>query len=197
MYILKIGDDYDGYTVIKLLDSAKVLGTFNVDGLEIDGAQDGIIDSIMIAVEGDVAKQIALLRNIGSFNITGVTSEISGEKIFNVSGDVLLRVWKAQILKAIKDIKAPEGSISIVEKKEYSFRSAKNDYVVVSDFKVGNENNDSLTKYNNLIAITDAKDEETISFLADKFNAKDVIYSLMQPEYISKRIIKYISQNME
>ena len=89
---LKIGDDYDGYTVIKLLDSTKVLGTFNIDGLEIESAQDGIIDSIMIAVDSNIAKQISLLRDIGTFNITGVNAEIIQEEISdeennNVSGE--------------------------------------------------------------------------------------------------------------
>ncbi len=70
---LEIGDEYDGYTVIKLLNQTKVLGTFNIDGIEVDNAQDGIVDSVMIAVTPDVAKQINLVREIGSFNITGVT----------------------------------------------------------------------------------------------------------------------------
>ena len=60
---LTIGDDYEGYTVIKILDKTKVLGTFNVDGIEITNAQDGIIDSIMLAVTPEVAKQINLIRD--------------------------------------------------------------------------------------------------------------------------------------
>ena len=89
------------------------------------------------------------------------------------------------------------GNIQIVEKKEYSFRTTKNDYVIVSCFKNQDENNENLKKYNNLIVITSEKDEKTISCLIEEFKAKDVIYTLMKPEYISERIIKYISQNME
>ncbi len=86
---LEIGDEYDGYTVIKLLDSTKVLGTFNIDGLEVESAGDGIIDSIMIAVKPEVAKQISLLRDIGSFNVTGVNSEKILEEIIG-SGEMLI-----------------------------------------------------------------------------------------------------------
>lgn len=71
---LSIGDEYDGYTVIKLLDSVQVLGTFNIDGIEVNGYEDGIVDSIMIAVTPDEAKQINLLRDIATFNITGISN---------------------------------------------------------------------------------------------------------------------------
>ena len=73
---LTIGNEYDGYTVIKLLEGIKVLGTFNIDGIEVESAADGIIDSIMIPVTSEEAKQINLLRDIATFNITGVSDEI-------------------------------------------------------------------------------------------------------------------------
>lgn len=94
---LTIGDEYEGYTVIKILDEAKVLGTFNIDGIEITNAQDGIIDSIMLSVTPDVAKQINLIRDIATFNITGITKveetpinsgSQSGE-FFEASGDLI------------------------------------------------------------------------------------------------------------
>ena len=72
---LTVGDEYDGYTVIKLIDSVRVLGAFNIDGIEVNGYEDGIIDSIMIAVTPDEAKQINLLRDIASFNITGISNQ--------------------------------------------------------------------------------------------------------------------------
>lgn len=72
---LSIGDEYDGYTVIKLIDSVKVLGTFNVDGTEVKNSQENVIDSVMIAVTPEEAKQINLLRNVGTFNITGVNNQ--------------------------------------------------------------------------------------------------------------------------
>lgn len=83
---LQIGDEYEGYTVIKLIDEVKVLGVFNIDGYEITNAHDGIIDSIMISVDADVAKQISLLRDIGSFNVTGVTVE---KPILEDSGEIV------------------------------------------------------------------------------------------------------------
>lgn len=78
---LTIGDEYDGYTVVKLLDSVKVLGTFNVDGIEVNSYEDGNIDSIMISVTPEDAKEINLLREIATFSITGLPDG-------NVSGDV-------------------------------------------------------------------------------------------------------------
>lgn len=92
---------------------------------------------------------------------------------------------------------AQNESISIIEKKEYSFRTTKNDYVIVGNFKMKNTNNESLKKYNNLIALVDSKDEETVSLLADEFNTRDVIYSHLDAKYIVQRIIRCISENME
>ena len=88
---LTIGDKYEGYTVIKILDETKVLGTFNIDGIEINNSQDGIVDSIMIAVTPDVAKQINLIRDIATFNITGITKfepKETAEKL-NASGEIV------------------------------------------------------------------------------------------------------------
>lgn len=95
---LVIGDEYEGYTIIKILNESKVLGTFNVDGIEITNTQDGIIDSIMLSVTPEVAKQINLLREIATFNVTGITKveKLTVEEIgasgdvLNVSGEVLI-----------------------------------------------------------------------------------------------------------
>ena len=73
---LSIGDEYDGYTIIKLLDTSRVLGTFNIDGIEVNDSSDGVIDSIMLAVNSDEAKQINVLRDIASFNVTGVNTQV-------------------------------------------------------------------------------------------------------------------------
>lgn len=88
---LSVGDEYDGYTVIKLLDSTKVLGTFNVDGIEIKDSSDGVIDSIMLAVTSEEAKQINLLREIAYFNMTGINEYApitNGEEEINHTGEI-------------------------------------------------------------------------------------------------------------
>ena len=103
---LIIGDELNGYTVIKLLEKIKVLGAFTVDGIDVTKATGENIDSILISVTPDEAKEINLLREIGSFNITGInTTQIlssndniqsiikSGDtitdNILNNSGDIL------------------------------------------------------------------------------------------------------------
>lgn len=63
-----IGEDYDGYCIVKILDNAKVLGVFDVDGFSIDG--DGVVDTVMFAVEPENAKRINLIRDVATFNIT-------------------------------------------------------------------------------------------------------------------------------
>lgn len=78
---LTIGDEYDGYTVIKLIDSVKVLGVFNIDGIEVDNYEDGNIDSIMIAVTSEDAKEINLIREIATFSVTGLSDAEVDEEI--------------------------------------------------------------------------------------------------------------------
>lgn len=78
---LTVGNEYDGYTVIKIIDFVEVLGVFNIDGIEVESYEDGNIDSIMIAVTPEEAKEINLIRDIATFSITGVSDEISGNVI--------------------------------------------------------------------------------------------------------------------
>lgn len=78
---LSLGDEFDGYTIIKLLDKSKVLGVFNSDGIKIEDVDDGNIDTVMVAVTADEAKQINLLREIAVFNITGVSKEVQNENL--------------------------------------------------------------------------------------------------------------------
>ena len=73
---LTIGDEYDGYTVIKIIDSVEVLGVFNIDGVEVESYEDGNVDSIMIAVLPEEAKEINLIRDIAAFSITGISNNI-------------------------------------------------------------------------------------------------------------------------
>lgn len=73
---LSVGDEFDGYTVIKILDSVTVLASFNIDGVEIKDSSDGIVDTVLLAVTSEEAKQINLLREIATFNITGVDNQV-------------------------------------------------------------------------------------------------------------------------
>lgn len=67
---LTIGTIEDGYTVIKILDKTEVLETFDIDGNKIKESDYKIIDTVMIAVNKEEAKEINLLREIGTFSIT-------------------------------------------------------------------------------------------------------------------------------
>ena len=78
---LTLGDEYDGYTIIKILNKTKVLGSFNSDGIEVETPDDGNIDTVLVAITHDEAKQINLLREIAVFNVTGATKEVENEKI--------------------------------------------------------------------------------------------------------------------
>ena len=88
---LSIGNEEEGYTVIKILNNVKVLGIFNVDGIEINQSEETNIDSVLVSVTSEEAKQINLIREIANFNITGITENKNEENeipTFDVSGDV-------------------------------------------------------------------------------------------------------------
>lgn len=68
-----IGDEYDGYIVIKMLENVKVLGVFDANGIQVtQNGVDYIPDSMLIAVTPEEAKNINLIRDIAIFNITEV-----------------------------------------------------------------------------------------------------------------------------
>lgn len=69
---LTIFAEDEGYTIIKLLDNVKIIDTFDADGNKTEENNSNIIDTIIIAVTSEEAKQINLLREIGTFNISGV-----------------------------------------------------------------------------------------------------------------------------
>lgn len=71
---LIIGDEFEGYTIIKILDDVEVLGVFTIDGVEIGKAEGDNIDSILISVTSEEAKQINLIRELATFNITGINN---------------------------------------------------------------------------------------------------------------------------
>lgn len=83
---LTIGTIDDGYTVIKLLENICILEAFDIDGNKIEESETNIIDTIIVAVTPEEAKEVNLLREIGTFNIAEINQE---EEILNtVSGDI-------------------------------------------------------------------------------------------------------------
>ena len=68
--VKSIGNDNDGYCVFKILDSIKVLGTFDSNGENIEDVNEKNIDTILIAVTPEEAQKINLIREIAIFNIT-------------------------------------------------------------------------------------------------------------------------------
>lgn len=78
-----IGDEFEGYTIIKLLENVEVLGAFTVDGVQSEYAENENIDSILISVTPEEAKQINLIRDLATFNITG----INNKKIENIANN--------------------------------------------------------------------------------------------------------------
>lgn len=87
---LTMGNEFEGYTVIKLLENIEVLGTFTIDGITIEEADGENLDSILIAVTPEEAKEINLLREFATFNITGVNDVnlLTNQQI--ASGDINL-----------------------------------------------------------------------------------------------------------
>lgn len=69
---LLIGSKDDGYIIIQLLENIIVLDTFDIDGNKIEESETGIIDTVLIAVTNEEAKEINLLRDIATFNLSGV-----------------------------------------------------------------------------------------------------------------------------
>lgn len=67
--VIEIGED-DGYCVVKVLDSIKVLGTFDSNGEKIDDGMEKNIDTVLLAVTPEEALKINLIREIAIFNIT-------------------------------------------------------------------------------------------------------------------------------
>ncbi|MBO5143833.1 MAG: hypothetical protein J6C46_12740 [Clostridia bacterium] len=65
-----IGTEEDGYQIIKLLDSIKILGVFDVNGESIENSSERNIDTILVSVTPKEAKIINLIREIATFNIT-------------------------------------------------------------------------------------------------------------------------------
>ena len=85
---LTVGTSEDGYTVIKLLEKIKVLEAFDIDGNKIEESELKIIDTIIVAVTPEEAKEVNLLREIGTFNIVEI-NEVKEEVTSGYeSGDI-------------------------------------------------------------------------------------------------------------
>jgi Flp pilus assembly protein CpaB len=67
---LSVGTDDLGYSSFKILDNVQVLGTFDEEGNEIEPSISKIIDTILVCVTPDEAKEIYLLKDFASFGIT-------------------------------------------------------------------------------------------------------------------------------
>lgn len=87
-----VGSEDDGYCIVTLLKEVKVLGVFNIDGQPIENVFDmETPDTVLVAVAPEQAKQINLIRDIASFNITalGDVKEVSDEENINVVNNVI------------------------------------------------------------------------------------------------------------
>ena len=67
---VSIGSEDDGYASIKILDSVKILGTFNSDGEPIEETIAKNIDTILVAVTQEEAGKINLISDLATFNVT-------------------------------------------------------------------------------------------------------------------------------
>jgi len=67
---IMLGNPEDGYSVIKILDSVKILGTFDANGEAVGESFEKNIDTILVAVTPEEASKINLIREIATFNVT-------------------------------------------------------------------------------------------------------------------------------
>lgn len=66
-----IGSETDGFCVIKVLENVKVIGVFDSQGYEVEkDNQDSMPDTVMVCVMPSEARDINLIRDIATFNIT-------------------------------------------------------------------------------------------------------------------------------
>lgn len=68
-----IGDENDGYCSFKILDNVNVIGIFDNAGIPVAGNnEDYTPDTVMISVTENEARDINLIRDIATFNITEI-----------------------------------------------------------------------------------------------------------------------------
>lgn len=78
-------------------------------------------------------------------------------------------------------------------KDTYSFRTTKNDYVILSEFNNYDKENDLLTKFQNLIIISKDISKERILDYINKYKVIDVISASASEKYIANRVLKLIT----
>lgn len=87
-----VGSEDDGYCIVSLLKDVKVLGVFNIDGQPIENVFDlETPDTVLVAVTSEQAKQINLIRDLATFNITalGEIKEVHNEETIDSSNIVI------------------------------------------------------------------------------------------------------------
>ncbi|MBO5179402.1 MAG: hypothetical protein J6B87_03555 [Clostridia bacterium] len=87
-----VGSEEDGYCIVTLLKDVKVLGVFNIDGQPIENIFDlETPDTVLVAVTPEQSKQINLIRDIATFNITalGEIKEASNEENMDSANNII------------------------------------------------------------------------------------------------------------
>lgn len=68
-----VGSNDDGYSIVTLLENIKVLGVFDSDGQPVENVfEEETPDTILVAVTSEQARQINLIREFATFNITAL-----------------------------------------------------------------------------------------------------------------------------
>lgn len=67
-----VGDEYSGYSIVKVLSQVKVLETFNENGEEVEKSSERNIDTVLVLATPEEAAYINLIREVASFNITEI-----------------------------------------------------------------------------------------------------------------------------
>lgn len=83
-----------------------------------------------------------------------------------------------------------KGFSNLEVKDTYTFRSTKADYVVLSEFDKHDNENEILSKYNNLILITEEIDQKSVCEYIKNYKVIDIISGKLSQDYIAERIIK-------
>ena len=83
------------------------------------------------------------------------------------------------------------GIQNIELKEDLNYRINKTDYVITFDLEFGNE---EYAKVNNLIAVVNNTEKNSIWNIANKLNTKDIILNQKDKNYMVQRIQKVINQ---